>query len=90
MSEFDETPYVGEESESVEKPEQSEFVEKSKIDEKIETSEDQQIASNVGIGNVVASHYNNLQERGKAARSESRYQFIHIYCVSVVSFNLLL
>ena len=26
-----------------------------------------------GIGNVVASHYNNLQERGKAARTESRW-----------------
>ncbi len=26
-----------------------------------------------GIGNVVASHYNNLQERGKAARTESRF-----------------
>ena len=26
-----------------------------------------------GIGDVVASHYNNLQERGKAARSDSRY-----------------
>jgi hypothetical protein len=29
-------------------------------------------ACNVGIGDVVASHYNNLQERGKAARTESR------------------
>ncbi len=26
-----------------------------------------------GIGDVVASHYNNLQERGKAARTESRF-----------------
>ena len=30
------------------------------------------MASKSGIGDVVASHYNNLQERGKAARNESR------------------
>ena len=29
-----------------------------------------------GIGDVVASHYNNLQERGKAARTESRFVII--------------
>ena len=30
------------------------------------------VSGNSGIGDVVASHYNNLQERGKAARNESR------------------
>ncbi len=33
-------------------------------------------ASGNGIGNLVASHYNNLEEKGVASRSESRIYFM--------------
>ena len=76
MSEIDEMPNVVEESETMEEPElveKPEIVEKSEFSEKPKPSEAEPKSSDAGIGNVVASHYNNLQERGKAARTESRF-----------------
>jgi len=42
------------------------------MSETTEKTDESLLASKSGIGDVVASHYNNLQERGKAARTESR------------------
>jgi hypothetical protein len=44
----------------------------AEMSETTEKTDESLLASKSGIGDVVASHYNNLQERGKAARTESR------------------
>jgi len=48
----------------------------SEASERSDVVDEQTSASKSGIGDVVASHYNNLQERGKAARTESRWDHL--------------